>query len=409
MTQTITYPKTKKQIIESKKKQETRFQKNEKTFLEYLKRGENGMPYEKILLKNHFNRIQSILAGENPPPYELEIQPSGICNANCKHCWAKNYQKLENKLINKEIWDKILEEVLDFRKNQFKIDIIKFCGSTGDPLVNPLTQYAINKIIGKRYLRLFTNGISLGQHKQDNKYIETLAKINRLNISLDAATTPTLYKTKPGAKKIGIKNEDILKAAEKIKKIGKDNINLEISYVITKDNHLEISEAAKKARDIEADLIRFRIDMTDRTVSKNFGKQINESLDKAKIYEQDGFKIIPIHSKKEVEETNGKHFSTRESGFECFTSRIWACIGANASLYPCGHISTGEVKNYGSLIKYDFSKIWESGKKIKVIKELPFKQCSVCSPFSKRTNEFMTWFSKLASKEQYKLYDKHIH
>jgi radical SAM protein with 4Fe4S-binding SPASM domain len=407
MTQTITQKNIEKIPIIKFKKKEKDLPENEKTFLEFLKKGENGMPYEKILLENHFNRIQSILAGENPPPYELEIQPSGICNANCKHCWAKNYQKLENKLTNKEIWDNILEQVLDFKKNQFKIDIVKFCGSTGDPLVNPLTQYAINKIAGKRYLRLFTNGISLGQHKQDNKYIETIAKTNRLNLSLDAATTPTLYKTKPGAKIRNIKNEDILKAAEKIKKLNKE-INLEISYVITKDNYLEISEATKKARDIGADLIRFRIDMTDRTVSKKHGQCINESLDKAKLYEQDSFKVIPIHSKKEIKETNEKHFSTRESGFKCFTSKIWACIGANASLYPCGHISTGKVKNYGSLIKNGFSEIWNSDKKTQVIKELPFKKCSVCSPFSKRTNEFMTWFLTLPSQEQHRFYNKYL-
>jgi hypothetical protein len=52
-----------------------------------------------MLVTKHSGRILKILEGKNPPPYEVEIQPSPYCNANCQHCWAKTIEPLKGKLF----------------------------------------------------------------------------------------------------------------------------------------------------------------------------------------------------------------------------------------------------------------------------------------------------------------------
>ncbi|MCD4727941.1 MAG: hypothetical protein K8R46_09785, partial [Pirellulales bacterium] len=88
-------------------------ERNRKKFKEFLDKGEPN--YEKNILKDS-KRVQAILRGKNPPPYEVEIQPSSSCNLKCKHCFGKNYKKLPNLMGVNEI-RKIVRDINNFEKN----------------------------------------------------------------------------------------------------------------------------------------------------------------------------------------------------------------------------------------------------------------------------------------------------
>lgn len=378
---------------------------HEKRFLMYMDK--KGIPYEKYLLKNHHTRIKAILNGENPPPYELEVQPFSECNAHCNHCWAKYLKKLDNKLVTKGAVDKIINEALGFKKNNFEIDILKLCGSTGEPLKNLLVSYIINKIYPKREIRLFTNGIILAENKNNEPFLRTMSKVGRLNESLDAASTSVLHKIKIGARNITL--EDILEASRKIRNFSENGLIVEASYVITNENYHEIKDFVKKIIDYQAaDAVRFRIDLTDRTVSKNHGSEIFSLLEEAKSYETKSFRIIPLHSEEEIKQEEGGYFTSKESGFKCFTSRIWACLGADGSLFPCGHIVSGDTENYGNVLENGLAKIWDSDKRRDLIERLPTDKCTICSPFSLRINRFLNEISKWPIPEIDALYKKYI-
>lgn len=361
---------------------------HEEKFYEYLSR--NGMPFERILIERYFDRVNSIFKGQSPIPYELEVQPSSVCDSGCSHCWAKKFKRLEDKLDTKEAMDRVVQQILNFRKNGFDVKIVKFCGSTGEPLTNPLTSYAIDALYGKKYLRLFTNGIKLAEHKEN--YLRSIAKLNKLNVSIDAATDATLHEIKQGSRNISLDN--ILDAVRKVKHLSEKGMYIEASFVITNRNYHEIVRFAKKIRDSKAvDNIRYRIDLTDETVSQAHGREIIEQLNEAKKYEDDDFDVTSIHSDDEIAKTDREYFSSKDSGLKCFTCKIWSCIGADGCLYPCGHIADSSIKNYGSILKKDLNEIWESYERKKLIEELPTAKCSICSPFSLRVNRFMTELS----------------
>lgn len=368
------------------------FSEKEKTFLSFINRGQAPYNYEKTLLSKYFDRVEAILQGQNPPPYEVEIQPTSKCNANCKFCFGKEYLRTEDKITTREAMEKTVNETLNFKEDNFKVENIKFCGSTGDPLLNPLTLYAIKMIYGNRFMRLFTNGLKLAENKDNKEYLETIAKVNSINLSLDAGSTPILHLVKPGSKVRDIKLEDILKAAYKIRNIS-EKTDMTISYAITSENYTDVIEASKKASECGVNRIRYRIDLTDRTISKKHSKEIIEMLDKARQYENENFKVIKIHSNEEIGETNKNHFGSKNCGYKCFTSKFWSCIGSDGCMYPCGHIVAADFPNYGSLLDHSFKELWNSKSKQEVVDKLPLDKCHLCSPFSLRTNEFMTELS----------------
>lgn len=378
---------------------------HEAKFLQFINR--DGIPYEKILLKEHYMRLISILKGGNPPPYELEIQPSSTCDAGCNHCWAKELKKLDSKLGTKKAMDRIIDEALNFERDGFKIDTIKFCGSTGEPLRNPATVYAINRLQGKRDTRLFTNGIALAENKDNDAYLRMVAKVGRLNVSLDAASTPVLHRIKRGARHITL--EAILEASKKIRGFSENGLSVETSYVITSENYHGIVDFVRKVRVYQAaDKIRFRIDLTDRTISHNHGDEISNALKEAKSYESGDLKIIQMHSEEEVKQENQEYFNSKGSGYRCFVSRLWACIGADGNLFPCGHIVSGDAENYGSVLEHGLAKVWDSQERQELISGLPTNQCSICSPFSLRANRFLTEISQWRIEELNALNERYI-
>ncbi len=377
-------------------------------FQEFLNNGEPPFNYEKGLINHHRERIESILRGENPPPYEFEIQPSSICNANCLHCFARDFEKLENKLTTKEKADRIIDQISNFNQNEFSMESIKFCGTTGEPLMNPLTNYMVDKFyeMGKKEIRLFTNGLKLAQNKNNQDFINSLGKLFRLYISLDAGTTQTLWNVKPGARKRKIILEDILECAEKIKENSTNNTEILVNYVITNKNYFDIVEATKKIKKYRLGLIRFRIDMTDRSVSKKHGETILQLLNLAKACENDDFKVIPIHSKKDMQATKEEHFSLKGKG-RCYISTYWGCMSSNGNLYPCGHIVSPDTPSYGNLFEKDFKEIWNSEKRKNIMKKLPGEKCHMCSPFSLRANKFMGFLSKIDPSQREKLLEEY--
>ncbi|MDO8516925.1 MAG: radical SAM protein [Nanoarchaeota archaeon] len=370
-------------------------------FQYFLNRGQTPYNYEKQFLRGYLNLAIEIINEKNPVPYELEIQPTSQCNAFCNHCFGKNSAKIKDKINSREAMDIIVKRVLDFKQDGYEVEKVKFCGSTGEPLMNPFTPYAISEFYNKKYLRLFTNGIKLAENKNNIYYLKILSKVNNTMLSLDAGTTETLHKIKPGSKNIIL--EDILATIKPIKDLAHQKIEFDVSYVITQDNYSEIIEATKKVKEAGADLIRFRIDLTDRLVSEQHSDEIINKLNIAKEYGDENFKVIPIHSDKEICETDDNHFSSRCSKLKCFTSKLWTCIGSDGNLYPCGHMVDANVEKYGNIFIQNLNEIWNSQRKKELNNKLPLETCHTCSPFSLRINEFMTFLSELPKKEAQQL------
>lgn len=227
-------------------------------------------------------------------------------------------------------------------------------------------------------------------------YLNELAKANSMNLSLDAGTTETLYKIKPGAKKSEVSIEDILKSISIMKKHNSD-FKTTVGYVVTNKNYFDIVEATKKVKLFGGDIIRFRVDMSGFDIPDLEKEQTLKNLQNAKNFEESNFKVNFIHSE---EEFLGKKncFGTLGNCNKCYACEIWTCIGPDGEMYPCGHIVDKTAPSYGSLIEKNFKDIWEGEKRKKINETLPNEKCSICAPSAERANKVIEFLTNLEKK-----------
>ena len=371
--------------VASQKKQEN-LTENQKIFLKFLNRGEPPCDYGRQLLEEDRDRVNAILQGKIVPPKEIEIQPTSLCNLNCKHCFGKalTSRRLENRITEKEM--KILvERINTFSENGFKAgETIKLCGTTGEPLVNPASLYAIKlfKNIGRKVV-FFTNGLWLDKQYKNRPYFEYILEADSLRLSLDAGGEETFIRLKGrlGFNKIISNLETLLQ-----KRVQQDSrLNVIIGYVVGQENYHDIVQATQLMKNLGTDEIRFRVDFTDPKGIHKLSKIIIKELQKAKELQTEQFKVRSVYSKKDIEENSIFHAYEKL----CFNQHFWGCIGPDVELYGCGHRTYYGVKSYGSLLEHSFRKLWLSEQRLKNLKNLPDEYCKFCSPSSKERNQFM--------------------
>jgi MoaA/NifB/PqqE/SkfB family radical SAM enzyme len=369
---------------------------DEEQFVSFLKRGKPPCDYGRQLMTEHFDRVEAILEGKVVPPYEIEIQPSANCNLRCKHCLGRDFSKLGDILGFREMVN-IAKQVDDFRDNGFGIETVKFCGTTGEPLMNPVVLPAIEifKGLGKKVI-LFTNGLSLGKKYNGGKYLDYVAKADKINISLDAGSEE-VFKSLKGRGGF----EEIIKGARELR--AKSGLNIVVSYVIGKENYCDVARTAGLVKDF-ADEIRYRIDFMDVEDVRSVVGEVFDELEIAKSYADDRFRVNSVYSDDEISTGDSAFVSC---GRKCFNHHFWACVGPDANLYACGHRAHGGVKSYGNLMEKSLREIWVSEERRNATAKLPDEYCFVCSPSSKDRNDFMTFLSGLGKEEVARLKEKY--
>jgi len=364
---------------------------NQEKFTKFLNRGESPCDYERQLLRKHEKRINAIFQGEIVPPYEVEIQPSSFCNLNCKHCFGKSLtsKKIENKIGKKEIHT-IAKSIDDFKENGFKIENVKFCGTTGEPLVNPISLYAIPlfKGLGKKVI-YFTNGLELDKKFENKPYRDYILEADELRLSLDCGSEKTFEEMK-GKQGFDRTTKNLESLLEK-KAQTKSNLRVIIGYVIGRKNYNEIVKTTSLMNNLGVDEIRFRVDFTDPDGVHKLSDEINYGLNKAKNQTKGNLRVLSVYSNKEIKEEHIFHVDERK----CFNQHFWACVGPDCNLYACGHRTYYEVEPYGSLLENSFRELWTGEKRKQNLKNLPDEYCKFCSPSSIRTNDFMTFLESL--------------
>ncbi|MFH1073060.1 MAG: hypothetical protein V1743_06545 [Nanoarchaeota archaeon] len=141
------------------------------TAAEFLQRGEKPCDYEMQLLRDK-ERIQAIFDGKIIPPYELEIQTTAVCNLKCGHCFGRDYERIKPQMTKSQI-QTLGKRIEDFVEGEYRITVVKFCGTTGEPLLNPTTLYGIDlfKEMGKAVV-VYTNGLFLDRkHRDGHAYL----------------------------------------------------------------------------------------------------------------------------------------------------------------------------------------------------------------------------------------------
>jgi wyosine [tRNA(Phe)-imidazoG37] synthetase (radical SAM superfamily) len=183
----------------------------------------------------------------------------------------------------------LAKKINDYKTDEFKIKTVKYCGTTGEPLLNPASVLGISlfKNLDKKF-ELYTNGLYLDKTIKGKKYLEYILDADKIILSLDAGSEETFekIKQKTGYSRI-ISNLD-----ELVQKRNSTNskLNIAVGYVIGKENYQEILSASRLMKKIGIDELKFRVDFTQPGKIRKLSKEIIKNLEKAKEYSNSNLK-----------------------------------------------------------------------------------------------------------------------
>jgi len=148
-------------------------------------------PFNSYKLLAHVERWKLIKRGEiMPPPILVTIDPSNICNFNCKWCNASYIRNKQNQqLTSKNIQD-IVNFLINWKYNNYSLQAVCIAGG-GEPLINENTGLLIDLLTQNSIeVGVVTNGFFI------EKFVEPLSKCTWVGISIDAGSPAIFNKLK---------------------------------------------------------------------------------------------------------------------------------------------------------------------------------------------------------------------
>lgn len=375
-----------------------------KTIVEKLKtyiRSADNEPfnYERYLCVDKAPYLDAFVNDIKMPPFELEIQMSSICNLRCRWCIgdevqsAKQVLKLPN-ILNKDNINRVVDGILSLKENNQAIEIVKFSGFIGEPLIQKeATLVAIQRLAGAGLkVGLFTNGIYLTEDTWS-----TLSNIDYIHISLDAGPSSFYWlkeDSKGGAYSKNTFNTVInnLKGLHEYRqrKAG-SSVKLNIGYVIIAGNHEEIYKTTELVKEAGADMIRFKCDIAGKhnLAKANLLDEVFSQIEKAKndFHHPPEFSVYTIHSRQEMEE---RSYSKWNCSKGCYYQFFATTIGSDGNLYICDHNTMPGAIPIGNVIDRSLKDIWLNDRHRYLADGVKYIcQSNVCPPFANRVNVFL--------------------
>lgn len=309
-------------------------------------------------------------------PITLELGPSGKCNNNCDFCMHGRYYN-NGQNMSLPLYKKIIDEVSSYEPDKKAKGMI--FSSSGEPTINPniidFIQYTKQKGID---VALITNGSALGK----KGLIESIVKdVTWTRISLNAGSP------EKRAEIHGVAINDYLrvinslsKLSEKKKEIG-SNCNIGAQIVVTEINYNEIDSACRDVKNTGIDYFQIKpvvfhpLDGREQLPASFWENVLKSSEEVKRKYEDKNFNVFikddqfsaimkPDHDK---------------SAYDTCTSLFFPIIEADGKVYHCSQTRGIDSLELGDLNKQTFKEIWESKKRMEVIKNIDIGKCQpVC-------------------------------
>ncbi len=323
---------------------------------------EGKEPFELEFFLRQFERIMMFLQGAVVPPYEVEVQPSALCNAQCYFCWGEQ-ERVPNRLTQDDNLKTVIQKIIEAEADQMGVQFVKFVGSTGDPLVNPKTLDAVDQLAeaGIRQ-RMFTNGIGLMYKSGNQPYAERLAGMAYLRVSLDAGSSETLYDIKKvkGFERI-MEGIGLLRAAAERQNTG---LFIHVGYVISDRNYHDILRAAQRVKDAGANGVQYRRDF------------LNPDMDPSMIEDQ----LAAAHELADASFIVTEVNDPEALCSRCYYPVLWQTVAADGCLYPCGHTALASVAPIGDLLQPGVSLMQLIQQQRDNAQQYPAEACRFCPP-----------------------------
>ena len=177
-------------------------------------------------------------------PLCLEIETTYHCNLECPFC-ARGVSADERveKHMRPEVWSNLLGQIEENYLPSLMMD------HEGESLLNKNLEAMISDARDRGVLDIWlhTNGQALTEDRSRN-LLE--AGLTKLNVSIDASTSATYDIMRPGGKGLELVEENLRTFARLRKEMGRDDLRLRVSFVVTATNRHEMEAFYSRWKDV---------------------------------------------------------------------------------------------------------------------------------------------------------------
>lgn len=371
------------------------------------------------LLRRQWSLFAATTRGQILPPYEVLIHPSSGCNLRCAWCigdhvpveiWDEEQERLRfldaakeaperlpDTLADPAVMMKLARDIAAYRKTatfrsggiertaEFRVHNVSFSGLIGEPLVARAALLPAMGHLVEAGIRvgLFTNGVLMNE-----AVVDVLLRTAYVHLSLDAGTAETyaLLKFKghrSGMTKFDAALANLARLAARRRVTGSE-LEINVSFILYPENHHEVYEAARIAREAGADRLRLKRDISgDRLLdvaSREAAKALVERIRRDLVDED--FQLVEVHKAGEPDDL-ARTFT------KCSITNMMAAVGSDGHLYPCNYHPRPGGASYGSAVDTGFEEVWEGARRMDLRRKLPSICPKVCDPFKNRANNLL--------------------
>jgi len=310
------------------------------------------------------DKLKSLRENKITAPIYIRVKFFNQCNNNCFFCaYRKDVSGMHKnmKYIDCMPRKKMIQFLSDC--NKMGVKAITFSGG-GEPLIYPYIEEAL-KLTNSYGIdsSIITNGLALEGNKA-----KLLKDAKWVRVSVD-------YYTAAGyAKSRRIKKDNFYKVVKNIYDFDKIRTgDLELNYIVHKDNYKDIYKSVKFWKSIGVDNIRF--------CPAWFPNFFEYHKDIYPVFKKQYKKALKLQTKKF---TIGESFTKEFEGGgninrmykKCNMMQILPVVGADCNVYACHNKAYDKTGIIGSIKNQSFKKMWFSKKTHKFFNS--FNPCKLC-------------------------------
>ena len=293
----------------------------------------------------HREKLDQLRRGELITPTFVQWDLSNACNLRCNFCFYHIYP-LTDWNPKDQMRAKIVKRVLSELK-ELDVKAIEWTGG-GEPTLwgdSDGTDWE-DIFYGAKDLgfeqALVTNGTLLS-----DVGIDAIRDFEWVRFSIDAAT-PETFKAIKGADLF----DNTIENLKKLLEVRDPKNVIGFSFIVCRENHREIYEAAKLAKELGCDNVRFSLAMTPRRerLFDDIWDECVRQIELAKELQDEDFRVFAFSNR--IYELALKVLSPH-----CYYCQFVGVITPRG-VYPCCRLKDEAWSNFGSLDKSTFKYVW---------------------------------------------------
>ncbi len=291
------------------------------------------------------------------PLYNVQMDTTWMCNLKCKMCEWDDILMDRKTHIDFNLFKRVIQESIELGLRKINL------GVAGEPMIHPEITKIINFLTENRIEISVVTNLSYSI----DKFIESLKKVSKIIVSVDAATPDTYSKVRTGG--------DFERVISNLTKLSDSGVNIIASYVIEKNNYKEINEFIKLMHKIKVKKLHFGI---VNNINQDILKQVmlseSEYNEMLEIIEE-GIKTSEIlgissdgmlrpgfaisHRERFLRRLDGGTQVPHEiDSIPCYVMFFFATVTPRGDVYPCCDAQKIPWMKVGDLSLHGFREIW---------------------------------------------------